>query len=226
MSALRDIELDHVVVAAATLADGVAWCQEKLGIVPGAGGEHPFMGTHNRIFGIATARFPKAYFEIIAIDPSAATPKRPRWFGLDDPALQRALAKGPRLIQWVARCTDIGAAGEALRARGFDPGAAQQAERQTPRGVLRWQITLRADGRRLCDGALPVLIEWGEVHPSDSLPESGVALTAATLGGVVGPFGVALGAGVAVDRAGAAPLRIALQTPRGPVTLDSLRLET
>jgi hypothetical protein len=50
-----------------------------------------------------SARFPRAYLEIIAIDPDGVAPPHPRWFGLDEPALQRALEAGPRLIHWVAR---------------------------------------------------------------------------------------------------------------------------
>ncbi len=244
------LELDHIVVAAATLAEGVAWCARTLGIVPDAGGAHPFMGTHNRIFGIATARFPKAYFEIIAVDPAAAAPPPARWFGLDEPALQRALAAGPRLIQWVARCTDIDAASRALCDRGHDPGPAEAASRATPHGPLRWQITLRADGRRLCDGAVPVLIEWGDRHPSQSLPDSGVALAGVTLGGLDESFGTLFGTNIVVARAAArsprhadldadaesaasgsgtdappAPLQVVLETPRGVVTLESIRLK-
>ena len=32
--------VDHLVVLAADLASGVAWCQRTLGITPTAGGEH------------------------------------------------------------------------------------------------------------------------------------------------------------------------------------------
>jgi hypothetical protein len=64
------------------------------------------MGTHNRLFSIASARFARAYFEIIAIDPAAPPPARSRWFDLDAPALREALARGPQLIHWVARGHD------------------------------------------------------------------------------------------------------------------------
>ena len=64
--------VDHLVVAAASLEQGVAWCQATLGFTPATGGKHPLMGTHNRVFSIATAEYPLAYFEIIAIDPEAA----------------------------------------------------------------------------------------------------------------------------------------------------------
>jgi hypothetical protein len=91
--------LDHLVVAARSLEAGVRWCEDTLGIAPGPGGVHPLMGTHNRLFSIASERFANAYFEIIAIDPAAPPPRRARWFGMD--ALD--LSAGPRLIHWVAR---------------------------------------------------------------------------------------------------------------------------
>ncbi|MEY4341937.1 MAG: hypothetical protein RL541_1441, partial [Pseudomonadota bacterium] len=42
--------IDHLVVAASSLAQGVAWCEDQLGITPGPGGEHALFGTHNRLF--------------------------------------------------------------------------------------------------------------------------------------------------------------------------------
>ena len=50
--------VDHLVVFAADLAGGVDWCQRTLGITPTAGGEHPLMGTHNRIFNISSPGHP------------------------------------------------------------------------------------------------------------------------------------------------------------------------
>ena len=69
-------QLDHLVIAAASLAEGVAWCEATLGVVPGPGGSHPLMGTHNRLLHIASAAFPQAYLEIIAIEPGKQ-PSRP-----------------------------------------------------------------------------------------------------------------------------------------------------
>ena len=161
--------VDHLVVGAATLEQGVAWCEATLGVMPGPGGKHPLMGTHNRLLAIGSPAFPRAYLEIIAIDPQAAAPARRRWFDLDDPALRAALAAGPRLIHWVARCDDAVAECAALAAAGIDRGEVLQAERDTPRGLLRWRISVRDDGQRLAGGALPTLIEWGDTHPADSL---------------------------------------------------------
>jgi Glyoxalase-like domain len=96
------LALDHLVVAAGTLAEGVACCEQTLGIRPEAGGQHALMGTHNPVFGIASAEFPRAYFEIIAIDPEMPAPGHARWYELDDAALQSALEHGPRLVHWIA----------------------------------------------------------------------------------------------------------------------------
>ena len=248
-AARRSLALDHLVVAAATLDDGIAWCERILGHVPQAGGRHAFMGTHNRVLSIASARFPRAYLEVIAIDPDGVAPAQPRWFGLDEPALRRALEAGPRLIHWVARCDDVRAAAAAFRTAGFDPGAVVDAERATPQGLLRWQISVRPDGRRLANGAVPTLIEWGDVHPASSLPPSGSALVGLELPGrPSGPLGAwlsaaATGADDAVAGEGSsswrapaserfasdshlatAPIVATLNTPRGQVLLESIRL--
>jgi hypothetical protein len=68
-------QIDHIVVVAQTLEQGIAWCEATLGITPQPGGDHPQFGTHNRIFKIATPNFPLAYFEIIAIKKVAAQAK-------------------------------------------------------------------------------------------------------------------------------------------------------
>ena len=64
-------QLDHLVIAAASLADGVQWCERTLGVTPGPGGVHPLMGTHNRLLSLVSPGFPNAYLEIIAIDSEA-----------------------------------------------------------------------------------------------------------------------------------------------------------
>ncbi len=68
-------QIDHLVVAAQTLEQGVQWCETTLGIVPGPGGEHLLYGTHNRLFKIATPANPLAYLEIIAINPKPDEPE-------------------------------------------------------------------------------------------------------------------------------------------------------
>jgi hypothetical protein len=173
-------QLDHLVIAARTLDEGVAWCEATLGVVPGPGGEHALFGTHNLLLRLNSEQAPRAYLEIIAINPTD-TPTRPaglkRWFDLDDLALQTRLAQhGPQLVHWVASVPDIDEATRAWNALGIDRGPAIAASRPTPSGLLQWRITVRDDGQRLFGGALPTLIQWGGAHPTDTLPISDVTL--------------------------------------------------
>ena len=219
--------LDHLVVAARSIAEGVAWAQATLGVTPGPGGAHALFGTHNRLLRLDGSD--RGYLEIIAIDPAAvplrAAPLK-RWFDLDDPALQaRLVAQGPQLVHWVARVDAIDAAHGALAQHGFDGGRVLQASRPTPQGELRWQITVRDDGQRLCGGALPTLIQWGDTHPAPAMQASGVSLQAlvlahedaARLQSALQAIGIT---GLSVDRSGPA-LRAVLQTPRGAVGLNA-----
>ena len=229
MPAALSSRVDHLVVAAASLQQGVQWCEATLGITPGPGGEHPLMGTHNRLFSIASPGFPDAYFEIIAIQPGASC-TRPagarRWFDLDDGVLHaHLLSHGPQLVHFVASTTHAQAGIKALARLGLDRGELLQASRPTPQGLLSWKITVRQDGQRLFYGALPTLIEWGSVHPAANMADSGVTLqslhTSHARPGALKSAHEAIGL-VNVDVLQGRPNLVAvLQTPRGPVTLES-----
>jgi hypothetical protein len=217
-------EFDHLVIAARTLEEGVGWCEATLGITPGPGGRHALMSTHNRLLSLASAAMPRAYLEIIAIDPDAKDPGRARWYDLDSPAMRSLLSRGPRLIHWVLGCEDIDARCERLRGHGVDRGPAIGAQRQTPRGLLEWRISVRPDGARLFDGALPTLIEWRAVHPADTMPASGVTLDRLQVAGLPNEVMrdcIAPGVALVCDDA---PLCAHLTTPRGSVTLRSTSL--
>lgn len=221
--------VDHLVIAARSLDQGVRWCEATFGVEPDPGGMHPLMGTRNRLLKVATADFPRAYVEIIAIDPKARPARAVgahRWFDLDDAALQMAVARGgPRLIHFVAEVPDADAAVQALAEGRIDRGEVLEASRDTPAGRLSWKITVRDDGQRLFYGALPTLIEWGPVHPTDSMAHSGVTLRSLDLAHprkadlalalqAIGLAGVSLATG-------APNLRAVFDTPRGTVTLES-----
>jgi len=229
-------QIDHLVVAARTLDEGVVWCEATLGITPQAGGEHEQFGTHNRLFKIATPRYPMAYFEIIAINPAASAQKRnanKRWFDLDDPGVQAAIAQEPRLIHFVVSTSDTQVASSTWQAQGLDTGPVVQAQRQTDKGLLQWQITVREDGQRLMGGTLPTMIQWGKpddteptrLHPRNRLPRSGVSLQKIM---VSHPAADALKTAyeavhlkdVALSE-GQANISAYLQTPKGLVVLQS-----
>ena len=220
--------IDHLVVLADTLEQGAAWCERSLGVAPGPGGEHPLMGTHNRLLRLASVDHPLAYFEVIARNPAApgAQAGRRRWFDMDDPAVQAAVREqGPRLAHWVARVPDVRAAVAALAAQAIDVGEVVEASRMTPRGLLQWQITVRADGHRLFDGCLPTLIQWGATHPAAGMPDAGLTLRslslahpqAARLQRALDAIGLE---GVAVEE-GPANVCATLLGPRGAVRLES-----
>ena len=236
--------LDHLVVMADTLAEGVAWAEATLGVTPSPGGEHAQFGTHNRLLALSGPGFPLSYLEIIAINPEAAR-DRPagvagqngteprRWFDMDDTALRAQVrAHGPRLIHWVARVPDVQAARQALAAQGIDRGSVRAASRAIPGGLLQWQITVREDGQRLLDGCLPTLIQWGAVHPAATMADSGLGLHQLTLAHPqtdtlesacrAAGLGAWLKDGrLGVEAAPVAALRATLRTPRGSVTLSS-----
>jgi Glyoxalase-like domain len=230
-------QIDHLVVMAASLDQGVQWCEDTLGITPGPGGEHEKYGTHNRLFKIASPQFPLAYFEIIAINPQAVIPKRaqvPRWFDMDNPALQKVVAQGPRLVHFVSSTDDVKAARHLLRTQGIERGQVVHASRKSSKGTLNWQITVREDGERLFNGCLPTLIQWGKpdateplrLHPRNSLPRSGVTLQSLTVSHPSGPklqaaFDAIGLANIAIET-GPANLVASLQTPKGLVQLQSL----
>jgi len=202
----------------------------------GPGGEHAAFGTHNRLFKIATPANPLAYLEIIAIHAGAArSPGAParRWFDMDDAALQAAVVVEPRLVHFVVSTSDIQAGRAALRALDIDRGPAVQASRHSRRGLLQWQITVREDGQRLFNGALPSLIQWGKpdapdplrLHPRNSLPRSGVTLQSIA---VTHPSALKLRSAyeaiglTGVDlETGPANITATLHSPRGVVKLYS-----
>ncbi len=218
MSASGATAIDHLVVGAASLADGVRWCEAVLGVTPGPGGVHPRMGTHNRLLRLEADAAAPAYLEIIAIDPQAPRLGHARWFGLD----AADFSAGPRLLHWVARCASLDPALAAWQRLGFDVGLPQAATRESPQGRLAWRLNVRDDGALLVGGALPTLIEWGALHPGAAMPPSGLGLRALTLRGLpaaaaslVAITGVVLGSGTGPA------VSAVLDTPGGPVTLDS-----
>ena len=155
-------ELDHLVVVAPTLAMGAQFVTQALGVEPQAGGAHPVMGTHNLVLRLGI----RSYLEVIAIDPAAPHPGRPRWFALD----HLSGDSRPRLATWVARTVSLDATARCAPYLG-------NVETMT-RGSLRWRITIPADGGLVHGGLIPSLIEWPSVaHPASALRECGCSLS-------------------------------------------------
>ncbi|MFC5064173.1 VOC family protein [Actinomycetospora atypica] len=202
--------VDHLVVGTASLEPGVQWLADRLGVAPAGRGRHHRYGTHNALWNLDGG----TYLELIAVDPEAPDPGRPRWFGLD------RFSGPPRLVHWVLRRPDLDA-----------PWAAEHG-RPTPltRDHLAWTLTVPDDGGLPVDGSgvWPSLIAWDGAHPSDGLDDAGLALDRLVLStpaadslrarlvaaGLVGH----LGNRVTVTP-GPVALRAELRTPGGPVVL-------
>jgi glyoxalase-like protein len=164
---------DHIVIAAAHLDDGAAWLHDRLGVSMSGGGRHRRMGTHNRLLRLGDGR----YLEVIAVDAAAPAPDRPRWFGLDQPAMQARLAHEPRIVGWAARTAAIA----EVAARSPIPVGVPEP---MSRGGLSWLITIPADGSLPDGGAFPSLIAWpaDRPHPSEGLPDQGCRLLGFEIG--------------------------------------------
>lgn len=161
-------ELDHLVIAAASLEAGAAWLEDRLGVTMPEGGKHPLMGTHNRLMQLGHG----AFLELIAIDPDAPPPGRRRWYGLDEPQIRACLAREPAFLTWVVRCDDIAA---AAATSPISPGPVEEGRR----GHLIWQITIPQDGSMPEGGLFPTLIQWvDKAGPAADMADRGCRLEA------------------------------------------------
>lgn len=160
--------LDHLVVAARTLAEGRAWLEGRLGVPLAPGGEHETFGTHNALLSLGGT----SYLEVIAVNPGAPSPTRARWFGLDTPEMRERLEDGPALVHWVARVPELDAA------QDYPEGEVLELSR----GENRWALTVPPDGSLPQGGVAPSLIAWHTPAPPTRLPASGVTLATLRLG--------------------------------------------
>jgi hypothetical protein len=158
--------LDHLVVAAETLQQGVDYIRSTMAVDIPEGGFHKTMGTHNHLMQLGN----DAYLEVIAIDPQAAVPRHPRWFNLDDALMRESLRRQPRLITWVMNTADI----KAVNHNSEIPiGIPTKLSRDS----LSWQVGLTEDGRLLANGLIPYVIQWETApHPSGSMADLGCRL--------------------------------------------------
>ncbi|MGY4304212.1 hypothetical protein ACVIJ6_001455 [Bradyrhizobium sp. USDA 4369] len=143
------LKLDDLTVIAPSLAEGVAHVRHFIDLDVPFGQRHDYMGTHNHLLQLGDA----VYLEIVAVDPAAATPRRARWFGLDDHKRVRVdWDEGRRLRGWVARtdAIDLVVAGH--------PGVFGE-KRALPDLDPAFDFTVPNDGALPRDGAVPSIID-------------------------------------------------------------------
>lgn len=158
-------ELDHIVVGTKDLDSGARWLEDMLGVPPIGGGEHTTMGTYNKLWSLGSG----SYLELVAINPNAPTPSRPRWFGLDDPDIQDSLASGPRLLNWAVRVDDID---QAVKDCPVNIGSIHTMSR----GDFTWKVAIREDGALVHQGHIPLVIQWQTPHPASTMQDQGLSL--------------------------------------------------
>ena len=153
--------IDHLVIGAGSIAQGVAYVRESLGVDMPLGGVHEKMGTHNHLMQLGNDIF----LEILAINPDMAPPMRPRWFGLDDAFIRQRIEKQPALLAWVVNTQDINT---LIAQAAFSLGTAEFVTR----GNLSWYFGLPEDGRLIAGGLLPYAIEWQtDTHPAANMAD-------------------------------------------------------
>jgi hypothetical protein len=131
------------------------------------------MATHNHLLRLSATTF----LEVIAVDPAAESPTRPRWFGLDSDTMRSRLAERPRLVGWVAAVDDIQ---QAIAACPIATGPAEPISR----GTLHWLITIPINGSLVEGGTMPTLIQWpvDRPHPATGMADLGCSLLSLDLG--------------------------------------------
>jgi len=158
--------IDHLVIGARNLKQGVSFVKEMLGIDIPYGGVHKQMGTHNHLVRLGH----NIFLEVIAANPDIKQPKAPRWYGLDDPFVRQQIEKQPALLTWVVNTKDIT---EFIRKASISFGKPALINR----GELSWYFGVPDDGRLLTGGMLPYVIEWQtDFHPASNMPDAGCRL--------------------------------------------------
>ena len=158
--------MDHLVIGAASLEQGVDYVADLLGVDIPFGGVHLKMGTHNHLMQLGNNTF----VEVIAMNDEIEPPNSPRWYGLDDPFVRQQISVKPALLTWVVNTKNIK---QLIEASNLSLGNAELISR----GDLSWYFGLPKDGRLLAGGMLPYAIEWHtDTHPSKNMADLGCEL--------------------------------------------------
>lgn len=203
--------VDHLIIGAPDLDEGMARARELLGVEPARGGQHPGFGTRNALVSLGKGR----YLEIVAPDPNQPDPVGPRLFGIDD-------LEAPRLVTWSAKGKELENLVSEAGTHGAGLGSVRSGGRKRPDGsILSWTVTDPFMPRE--GGVVPFFIDWGGTpHPSETAPPGCELLelraehpdagrVQATLRG--------LGLAIRVETALAPGLVASVRTPSGAVEL-------
>jgi hypothetical protein len=205
--------IDHIVWYASDLEQGINDIEARFGIRATRGGTHTGLGTHNALLSLGE----RSYFEIIAPDP------RQIGGAWRDALLQSGQ---PGLFHWAVAVPNLNDVSEASRDDYLHGQAVVSASRESAAlGKLSWKLLMPQSHRF---GALiPFLIDWeNSPHPAQALPR-GCHLKSISVYSDekqrLEDFFQALNLAVNVYQDSDPHFAIVLETPRGEVTLESIR---
>jgi hypothetical protein len=207
------MNIDHFMYAGPQLGPLCASFQALTGVEAQPGGQHPQLGTCNRLVGSGGP----LYLELIAPDPSS-TASSPMRSGIE------ALAR-PSLHRFVMNASggDLGEL-QAAYARARIPAQVHDMHRLTPAGAtLRWRL-LVPDTNRFGLFA-PFFIDWLDTpHPAASL-HANFKMVRCEAGhpsaGELSALWAELGVGMALHASDAPYMQLLVQTARGNIALTS-----
>jgi hypothetical protein len=201
-------ELDHVIVGARDLDEGIAYLEKLSGYRASYGGSHAGRGTRNALLKLGH----HSYLEILAPDPDQSTLT---WYK-ELPTLDE-----PRLVGWAERANDINSLASHLKKRGVEVIGPTPGSRTRPNGeTLRWTLLLRADDR---EGILPFYIVWDSTspHPSGDAPGGCLLVDLHRTGQLIETSPPKLGLHVRQDPSKSAQLRATIAGQLGEFVLTT-----
>ena len=156
-SRATEVHVDHLILGARDLDEGIRRFEERTGVRPMVGGEHPGRGTRNALVSLG----PGLYIEILA--PQASAPDAGRVAELR--ALTDLVPYG-----WAVFVRDVDAARRRLGDAGLGLSEIQPGSRARPDGsLLQWK-TFDVEKPKIA--GIPFFIRWGDgtTHPSQDSP--------------------------------------------------------
>lgn len=205
--------IDHIVWYAEHLEQGIDTIETLLGVRAVAGGRHAGLGTHNALLSLGD----RCYFEILAPDPTQSG-------GAWRDYLTQSVRSG--LFHWAAAAPDLETLAESPSDEFLRHRPVVRASRESPTlGTLSWSLLF--PGKHPFGALLPFLIDWGNSpHPSQVAPK-GCRLKSIRIQAPEtkrpDAFFKALGFNIEVEAAAEPRFSVVLDTPRGEVTLDSIK---
>lgn len=201
------MQIDHVIVGIADLDQGIDQFEQRTGVRPAVGGDHPGRGTRNALAALDDGR----YLEILA-PQSGASPSS------EIDHLRKLTTLTP--IGWAVATSDPEATVRFLRQAGYAVSDPQPGSRVKPDGTkLEW-ATFGIPQPGLDE--VPFFISWspGSAHPSRDSP-AGCRLAGVTLMTTTGDptrrLLDLLALGVEMKTGARPSLEIALRCPKGLV---------